>query len=186
MRVRHEMHARVAHRVPLRLLGHGLPAEQAQDHVERLGHPIARGLRLDAHHQGIGCEQAGASAEHDPAPSHVVELDDAVRHVERVVIRERHDAGAEAEVLGPFGRGGDEDLGRVDRLHTGGVVLTDPGFREAQSVEHLQQLEIALEAQRGVLVEGVERCEEDAVPEIHAQSAIIEVGPRLCPTRTTR
>ena len=47
------------------------------------------------------------------------------------------------------------------------VVLADPRFREPQAVEHLDQLEVALEAQRGVLVERVERCEEDAVPEFH-------------------
>ena len=97
----------------------------------------------------------------------MVELDDAVRDVEWVVIRERHDSGAEAQVLGSFRRGGDEDLGRVDRLHTRGVVLTDPGFRETQPIEHLEQLEIALEAQGGVLGERVKWCEEDAVPEIH-------------------
>jgi hypothetical protein len=44
----------------------------------------------------------GAGAEHDPAhprfrEGHVVELDDAVRDHQRVVVRHRHDTGAELD-----------------------------------------------------------------------------------------
>ena len=122
----------------------------------------------------------GPAAEHDPATRHVVELDDAVRDVQRVVIRQRHDTGAEAEVLGAFGRGGDEDLRRVDRLHPRRVVLADPRFRETQPSSISISSRSRSKHKRGVLGERVERCEEDAVPEIHRESVSVDVGSRFC------
>ena len=81
----------------------------------RLGHAVA-GSRVDPQHQGVGGQQARPDAEHHPAAGHVVELDDAVGDHQRVVVRQRDDAGAEADVPGPLRRDGDEDLRRVDGL----------------------------------------------------------------------
>jgi hypothetical protein len=74
------------HRVPVGLLGDDLAAEQAQDRVERLGHAVTLGHRVDAHHDCVGGEQARPGAEHDPAAGHMVELDDAVGGHHRVVV----------------------------------------------------------------------------------------------------
>ena len=81
---------------------------------------------------------------------------------------QRRDAGAEADVLGALRGGGDEDLGRGDDLVAGRVVLAEPGLVEAEVVEVLDQLEVALERQRRVLADRVERGQED--PEL--QSAV--------------
>ena len=59
----------------------------------------ALGDRLDAHHVGVGRQRARAAAEHGPAARHVVELHEALRHQERVVIGQARDAGAEHDVL---------------------------------------------------------------------------------------
>src|SRR5438445_217727 len=68
----------------------------------------------------------------------------------------------------PAARGPDgdaeEDLGRRDDLVAGGVVLADPGFLEAELVEPLDQLEVALESERRVLAGRMERGHEDAEP----------------------
>ncbi len=67
------------------------------------------------------------------------------------------------------GSGGrDEDLGRGDDLVAGRVVLAEPGFVEAELVEMLNELEVALERERRVLTYRVERGQED--PEL--QSAV--------------
>ena len=120
-------------------------------------------LRLDAHHEGVRRQQARAGAEHDPAPGHVVELNDPVRHVERVVIRKRHHAGPELDVLGSLRRGGDEHLRRVDGLETGRVVLTDPRLLETQLIQPLAELKVPLQGQGRILADRVERGEEHPV-----------------------
>ena len=60
------------------------------------------------------------------------------------------------------GRGRDEHLGRGDDLVAGRVVLADPRLVEAEPVEVLDQVEVALERERGVLARRVERGHEDA------------------------
>jgi len=75
-------------------------------------------------------------------------MDDAVRDVEWVVVGKRHESHPEPDVLRSLGGGGDADLGRVDRLQPGGVVLADPGFVEAEVVEELAQLQVSLECER--------------------------------------
>ena len=132
-----QMQPGALHRVPVGLLGDDLAAEQAQDHVQRLGHAVALGLRVDAQHHRVGRQQARPGAEHDPAARHVVELDDAVGDHHRVMVGQRDDAGAEADVLGALGGEGDEDLGRADDLQPGRVVLADPRLVKAEPVEPL-------------------------------------------------
>ena len=71
--------------------------------------------------------------------------------MKRVVVGERHHPGAERMRWVRCGRGGDEDLGRGDDLVAAGVVLADPGLVEAEAVEVLDQGEVAVEGEGGVL-----------------------------------
>ena len=117
----------------------------------------------------------GSDAHHHPAAGHVVELDHAVDDHQRVVIGQRDDAGAEADVTGALGGGGDEDLGRGDQFPAGRVMLADPGLVVAELVEPFDQLEVAVDRQRGILADAVKRRHEDA--EVHA-SVGCHVVPR--------
>ena len=56
----------------------------------------------------------------------------------------------------------DEHLGRGDDLVAGGVVLADPRLVEAEPVQGHDQVEVALDGQRRVLPDGVERGHEDS------------------------
>jgi hypothetical protein len=69
----------------------------------------------------------------------MVEQDHAVGHPQRVVVADRRDAGAEADVAGPLGGGRDEDLRRRDDLAARRVVLADLGLVVAQRVEVLDE-----------------------------------------------
>jgi hypothetical protein len=69
-------------------------------------------------------------------------------------------------MAGALGGEGDEDLGRADDLVTRGMVFADPRLVEAELVEPLDQLEIALEALGRVLLIRVERRQKDPVAEI--------------------
>ncbi len=72
------------------------------------------------------------------------------------MVGQADDAGAEFDVAGALGGGGDEDFGGGDGFPAGAVVLADPGFVVAELVEQLDQLEVALEGEGGVLAEPVE------------------------------
>jgi hypothetical protein len=154
------------HRVPVGLLGDGLAAEQAEDRIERFGHAVALGHRVDAHHDRVRGQEPRPGAEHDPSAGHVVELDDAVGDHHRVVVGQRDDAGAEPDMLGALGGKGDEDLGRRDDLVAGRVVLADPRLVKAELVEPHHQIEIALETGGRVLLVGMEGRQEDPVSQI--------------------
>ena len=90
----------------------------------------------------------------------MVEQDHPVGQHERMVVRERADAGTEADVAGPLGRRRDEHLGGGDDLETGRVVLADPRLVEAELVQTGDELEVALERQRRVLTRGVKGGQE--------------------------
>ena len=75
------------------------PREQAADHAERLVLAIAQHHRVDAERARVARQRARAAAEHRPAAGHVVELHHPLGDVERVVVRQRHDAGAEPDVV---------------------------------------------------------------------------------------
>ena len=174
-----ELEARVDQLEPVGLAVDGaVVAQQCGDRLERLVHPPALGERVDAHHRGVGGERAGADAEHRAPVGHVIELDHAVGDDQRVVVGQADDAGAEADLPGAFGRGGDEDFGRGDQLPAGGVVLADPGLVEAEPVEVLDQFEVAVQRQRGVVPDAVEGRHEDS--EVHS-SRSGHVAPPLLP-----
>ena len=65
--------------------------------------------------------------------------------------------------FGALGGGGDEDLGRGDDLEAGRVMLADPGLLVAEPVQVLDQFEVAVECFSRILVERMERGEEDAI-----------------------
>ena len=96
----------------------------------------------------------------------MVELDDAVGDHHRMVVGQRNDAGAEADVLGTLGGEGDEDFGRADDLEPRRMMLADPGLVKAEFVEPRYQFEVALEALGRVFLVRMERRQEDPVAEI--------------------
>ncbi len=111
-------------------------------------------------------EQPGAGTEHDAAACHVVKLDDAVGDHHRMMVGQRDDAGAEADVFGALGGEGDKDFGRADDLKPSRVMLADPGLVKPELVEPGHQFEIALQALGRVLLVGMERGQKDPVAKI--------------------
>jgi hypothetical protein len=104
-------------------------------------------------------------------------LHHAVGDYERVVVGQRNDAGAEADVFGAFGGGGDEDLGAGDDLEAAGVVLADPGLLIVQRVQVLEQFHIPFQGQNGVFRQAVERREEDAAAKVgHVGAPVVRWG----------
>ena len=71
------------------------------------------------------------------------------------MIGQAYYACTQLDVLCALGGRGYEEFRRGDGLPSGAVVLPDPGLVEAQVVEPLQQLEVAFEAQGGVLAQPV-------------------------------
>jgi len=157
-----ELQTRVLELEPFGLGGDGLALEETQDHFEPFDHAVALLGDLDAEHMRVGRKEAGADAEHDAAARLVIELDDAVRSHQRVVIGQRDDARAELDALGALGGGGDEEFGARDDLVAGRVMLADPGFLEALAVEPFDQFEIAADRQRRVFVDRVKGRKENA------------------------
>jgi hypothetical protein len=90
----------------------------------------------------------------------MVELDDAVRRHQRVVVGQRDDARAELDALRALGRRGDEDLRRGDNLEARGVMLADPSLLVAEPVQPFDEFEIAADRQRRIFLGRVEGCEE--------------------------
>ena len=102
-------------------------------------------------------EEAGAEPEHRAPARLVVELHDAVGHHEGMVVGQRDHAGAEPDVAGALGGGGDEQFRLAVDLVAAGMVLADPRLGIVEHVEPLHELEIALHAQERVFVVGMER-----------------------------
>ena len=67
----------------------------------------------DAEHVRVGRELSRSAPEHGAPAGEVVEQHEAVREQERVVVRQRVDATAEPDVLGPLRGRRDEHLGRA-------------------------------------------------------------------------
>jgi hypothetical protein len=166
LRVRQQMRARVLQVEPLGLPGHDLAVEQPDDDVQRLGHAIALLRDGDTQHERIRRQQSRPGAEHHAAARHVIELDDAIRDHERLVVRQRHHAGPEADALGALGCRRDEELGRGDDLEARRMMLADPRFLVAQPIEMLDQREVAVDRFGRVFIEGMEGREKDAVAQL--------------------
>src|SRR5262249_15147103 len=91
-----------------------------------------------------------------------VELHDALRHVERVMVGQRNDAGAKPDAPGALGGHGQEQLGRGDHLPAGGMMFAAPELVEAKSVEMPGQSHVALKLQSRVFANRVMRRQECA------------------------
>jgi hypothetical protein len=72
----------------------------------------------------------------------VVELHDALRHVERVMVGQRDHARTEPYPRGVLGGGGEDQLGRADGLPARGVVLAAPELVETEPVEVGGELDV--------------------------------------------
>ena len=161
-----EMQPRLAELEPVGLHAHGLlAAQERHDGVERILHSLALGDGLDAHHVRVGDEGARPTAEHRPPARHVVELDEALRDQEGVMVGQARDAGAQHDVARALGGVRDHDLGRGDQLPPRRVVLADPDLVVAQVVEPLDQLHVAIDGERRILAHPVEGRQEDT--ELH-------------------
>ena len=185
LRIGAQLQAPVAQAIPVGVARHGLARQEPRDHVDRVGHAVALRLGIDAEHHRVGREQSGAEAEHGAPARLVVELHDAVGDHERMVIGQRDDAGAEPDAARALGGGGDEELGLAVDLVAAGMVLADPRLVEAQLVEPLHELEIALHAQERVLVVGMERRQENAGAQRAGHAHRVTPLPNAMPHSTT-
>ena len=138
----------------------GCGAEQRQDRLQRLLHHRPLVHRVDAHHVGVGRQRARPGAEHHPAAGEVVEQHPAVGDHERMVVGQGHHPGAQPDVSGPFGRGGDEHLGTRDEFVTAGMVFAEPGLVVAEPVQRLDAVHVVLQCGGGGLTHGVEGGDE--------------------------
>ena len=171
LRVGLELDLRVLQREPIGLARDDFALQQLGDGFERLGHAAALVGGLQPDHVGIIDQRTRADAEHGAASGHVVELHHARGQRERMMVGQRDDTGAEADVTGALRGRGDEHLGAGNDLEPAGVVLADPGLVIVETVEVLEQLHVAIHRQRRVLIERVERGEEDA----GAQVAVVHL-----------
>ncbi len=85
----------------------------------------------------------------------MVELIDAVGQYQRLMIGERGNARAEADVLRALGKRGDEEFWTRDQLVTGRMMLADPCFVVTEPVHPLDEFDVALNRQRRVFVDRV-------------------------------
>src|SRR6516164_6830766 len=74
-----------------------------------------------------------------------------------MMVGQRDDPGAEPDVAGALGSGGDEQFGLTIDLVAARMVLADPRLGVAELVEPLHQLEVALDAEQRVLVVRMKR-----------------------------
>ena len=139
------------------------------DRLDALDHPITLRRRLDSEHVRVGRERAGTASEDDAPTGDLIEHRETVRDIERMVIRHADDARSQHDPLGACGSDGHEDLRRRDNLPSGGVMLADKGFIEAEFIEPFDQFQVALEGERGIFADPMERGHEDA--EFHAVSS---------------
>src|ERR1700739_1585138 len=77
-----------------------------------------------------------------------------------MVVRQRPHPGAEPDVLGPLGRGGDEHLRTGDEFVTAGMMFTEPGLVVAEPVQCDGALQVVFQCYRGRLADRVERRDE--------------------------
>ena len=160
--------ARVAELEPVRLAVHRLTAEERHEDGDRFVHAAPLLGDRDPHLVRVRGERPRTHPEHGAAPGHVVELKDPVRNHERMVVRERDHPGPEPDAPRALGRRGDEDLRAGDDLEAAGMVLADPRFVIIEPVEPLDELEVALDREHRVLVEGVKGREKNAKPNVAA------------------
>ncbi len=148
--IRQQLQRGVVQLEPVGLHADPLALEQPADHADRLILAVAQQHRIDAQRMRIRRQRAGTGAEDHPPTGHPVELHDALRDVERVVIGQGHDAGRQLDALRPFPGRGQEHLGRGDHLPAAGMMFAAPEFVIAEPVQMLDEIDVAAELQQRV------------------------------------
>ena len=136
-------------------MGDAFAGEEALDHADSLVLAVALHHGVDAEHEGVGGERAGARAEDHPTAGHVIQLHDALGDIEGVVIGQRDHPGAQPDAVGALAGRGQEHLRRGDHLPAGGVVLAAPEFVEAQPVQVFGEGQVAAQLQHRMLADRV-------------------------------
>src|ERR1700733_1380353 len=127
--------------------------EQPQDNAEAFVHFVALRHRIDAEHDGVRRQRAGPDPEHRASVTQMVEHHDSLCDVERMMVRNRDDAGAELDSLGALGRGDQEHFRRRDRLPSRRMMLADPELVVVKLIEQFGEFEIALKLERRMLAD---------------------------------
>ena len=159
--VRQDLQLRVVQREPVALVGEALAArQQALDDRDGLVLAVPQQHRVDAERVGVRRQRTRPGAQHRPPQAHLVELDDALGHHERMVVGDGGHPGAQLDAAGAHRRSGQEHLGRADGLPSGRVVFAAPELVVPQPVEVGNQVEIPLQLQRRALPRQMVRCEK--------------------------
>ena len=103
----------------------------------------------------------------------MIELNDPLCRVERMMIRNRHNPSSEFYSLGALRRRCQEELGRGNRLPASRMVLADPEFVVVQLIQGLGKLEVALQLKSRMLADRVMRRQKsaEAKPLVHRFSS---------------
>src|SRR5205807_10596511 len=109
--------------------------------------------RIDPERVRVRGEGARARPEDRPSAGHPVELHHALSDIERMVIGQRDDAGAELDPLRALTRRGQEHLGRADHFPAARMVLAAPELVVTELVQELDKVEIAAELKHRVLAD---------------------------------
>src|SRR6202522_2958706 len=111
---------------PVVLFGNRFPIEQTLNDAEPDIEAIANVIVSDTNHMRIVGQRTGTYAEHQSTAELMIELYDPARDQKRVVIWQRHDAGAEANVLGYLGSRRQNDFGATDNFGAARMMFADP------------------------------------------------------------
>src|SRR5262245_21878132 len=95
----------------------------------------------------------------------MIEVDHALRDVERMMIGNRDDAGTEPDAVGPLCCRDQEHFRRADRFPASGMMFADPKLVIVQFVYPGRKFEVSLELEGRVLTNGMVRSEKDAKAE---------------------
>ena len=124
--------------------------------------PMLAGLRVELEELEITWKSSRADAPEEPALGHLVQLGDALRQHEGVVIREARHAGPELHPMRHPQCLRDEEVGARDVLPLRRDVLADPGLLVAELVEEHELLEVVGHRAAGIRARRVERHREVA------------------------
>src|SRR5215469_11262444 len=108
--------------------------EQAPDDCQALVHLLALRHRIDAEHERIGRQRSGADPKHGATAAQMVEHDDTLGYRERMMVRNRHDPGAEHDALGFHSRSSQEHLRRRDSFPSARMMFLAAAAMKTQRI----------------------------------------------------
>jgi hypothetical protein len=100
-------------------------------------------------------EAPRTAPKHGSSAGHLIELHDPLRHIERVVVGKRCNAGAEHDPMRTFTGRGKKHFWRSNHFPPGGMMLAAPKFVVAQPVKLLGKVEVATVLQHRVFANWV-------------------------------